>query len=40
MCGTPYLPLCEKEFHFSALRHGDYVLWAELWFVVVGRCVK
>jgi len=24
------------EFHFSALPHGDYVLWAaELWFVVV-----
>jgi hypothetical protein len=22
------------EFHFSALRHGDYMLWAELWFVV------
>jgi len=28
------------EFHFSALHHGDYVLWAELWFVVVCRCVK
>jgi len=26
------------EFHFSALCHGDYVLWAELWFVVVCRC--
>ena len=26
------------EFHFSALHHGDYVLWAELWFVVCG-CV-
>jgi len=25
------------EFHFSALRHGDYVL--ELWFVVVCRCL-
>ncbi len=22
------------EFHFSALHHGDYVLWAELWCVV------
>ena len=26
------------EFHFSALRRGDYVLWAELWFVVVCWC--
>jgi hypothetical protein len=25
---------------FSALCHGDYVLWAELWFVVLCRCVK
>ncbi len=22
------------EFHFSALRHGEYVLWAKLWCVV------
>ncbi len=28
MCGTPYLPLCVKEFHFSALRHGDGVDYA------------
>jgi len=34
MCGTPYHPLCVTEFHFSALCHGGYVLWAELWFVV------
>ena len=27
-----------KEFHFSTLYDGDYVLWAELWFVVVCRC--
>ncbi len=28
--------IVHMEFHFSALRHGDYVLWAtELWFVVV-----
>jgi len=26
------------EFHFSTLCHGDYVLWAKLWFVVVCRC--
>ena len=32
-------PVC-TEFYFSTLRHGDYVLWAELWFVVVCRCVK
>jgi hypothetical protein len=30
-------PVC-TEFHFSALHHGDYVLWAELWFVAVVVC--
>ena len=28
-----------KEFLFSALHHGDKVLWAELWFMVVCRYV-
>jgi hypothetical protein len=28
------------EFHFSALHHGDYVLWAEFRFVVVCWCAK
>ena len=26
-------PVC-AEFHFSALRHGEYMLWAKLWCVV------
>ncbi len=39
ICNTPCQTHC-TEFHFSALRHGDYVLWAKLWFVVVCCCVN
>jgi len=39
--GRQYSTPVHTEFHFLALRHGDYdVLWAELWFVVVCLCIK
>ncbi len=35
ICNTPRQTHCVRNSIFPSLRHGDYVLWAELWFLVV-----